>query len=38
MSKIGVRELRQHASRSIERVRAGETIEVTTRGLVVATP
>lgn len=36
MAKIGVRELRQHASRYIERVRAGESIDVTLRGLVVA--
>jgi prevent-host-death family protein len=36
MAKVGVRELRQHASRYIERARAGETIEVTMRGLIVA--
>ncbi len=36
MATIGVRELRQHASRYLERVRAGETIEVSVRGRVVA--
>ena len=36
MAKVGVRELRQHASRYIERARAGESIEVTMRGLIVA--
>jgi prevent-host-death family protein len=36
MVRIGIRELRQHASRYVERVRAGETIEVTLRGMVVA--
>ncbi len=33
---IGVRELRQHASRYLARVAAGETIEVTARGRPVA--
>jgi prevent-host-death family protein len=36
MQRIGVRELRQHASRYLERVKAGETVEVTERGQLVA--
>lgn len=36
MERIGVRELRQNASRYLERVRRGETIEVTSRGEPVA--
>lgn len=36
MERIGVRELRQHASRYLSRVRAGETVEVTERGRPVA--
>jgi prevent-host-death family protein len=36
MSTIGVRELRQNASTYLERVRAGETIEVSVRGVVIA--
>jgi prevent-host-death family protein len=36
MDRIGVRELRQHASRYLDRVKAGETIEVTERGVLVA--
>ena len=36
MPRIGIRELRQHASRYIERVRQGETIEVTDNGTLVA--
>lgn len=36
MEKIGVRELRQHASRYLERVSHGETLEVTDRGRLVA--
>ena len=36
MTRIGVRELRQHASRYIEQVKAGEVIEVTERGKLVA--
>jgi prevent-host-death family protein len=36
MMRIGVRELRQHASRYLARVKAGETIEVTSRGELVA--
>jgi prevent-host-death family protein len=36
MDRIGVRELRQHASRYLERVVRGETLEVTDRGRPVA--
>lgn len=36
MERIGVRELRQHASRYLARVAAGERIEVTDRGRPVA--
>jgi len=36
MNSIGVRELRQNASRYLARVKAGETIEVTERGTPVA--
>jgi prevent-host-death family protein len=36
MERIGVRELRQYASRYLERVKAGESIEVTERGKLVA--
>ena len=36
MDQIGVRELRQHASRYLQRVAAGETLEVTDRGRPVA--
>jgi prevent-host-death family protein len=36
MERIGVSELRQHASRYLDRVRAGEAIEVTRRGRPVA--
>ena len=36
MERIGVRELRQHASRYLERVKSGETVEVTERGQLVA--
>lgn len=36
MQRIGVRELRQHASRYLASVRAGETIEVTDRGELIA--
>lgn len=36
MERIGVRELRQHASRYLARVREGETIEVTSRGQPIA--
>ena len=34
--RIGVRELRQHASRYLALVRAGEVVEVTDRGRLVA--
>ena len=36
MERIGVRELRQHASRWLRRVAAGESFEVTDRGRPVA--
>jgi prevent-host-death family protein len=36
MERIGVRELRQHASRYLARVAAGENFEVTDRGRPVA--
>ncbi len=36
MTTIGVRQLRQNASAYLARVRAGETIEVTDRGVPVA--
>jgi prevent-host-death family protein len=36
MDRIGVRELRQHASKYLNRVAHGETIEVTDRGRPVA--
>ena len=36
MERIGVRELRQHASRYLDRVKSGETVEVTERGRLVA--
>lgn len=36
MERIGLRELRQHASRYIARVSRGETVEVTQRGRLVA--
>jgi prevent-host-death family protein len=36
MERVGVRELRQHASRYLERVAAGATFEVTDRGRPVA--
>jgi prevent-host-death family protein len=36
MEKIGVRELRQNASRYLARVAKGETIQVTDRGRAVA--
>jgi prevent-host-death family protein len=36
MERIGVRELRQHASRYLARVKSGETVEVTERGQLVA--
>lgn len=36
MERIGVRELRQHASRYLARVASGETLEVADRGRPVA--
>lgn len=36
VTRIGVRELRQHASRFLARVKAGETVQVTERGRLVA--
>jgi len=36
MERIGIRELRQHASRYLREVQRGETIEVTDRGRPVA--
>jgi prevent-host-death family protein len=36
MERIGVRELRQHASHYLDRVKQGETVEVTERGRLVA--
>lgn len=36
MERIGVRELRQHASRYLAMVAAGETVEITDRGRRVA--
>jgi len=36
MESIGVRELRQHASRYLARVKAGETLQITDRGRPVA--
>lgn len=36
MTRIGIRELRQHAGRYLERVKAGEVVEVTERGKLIA--
>jgi prevent-host-death family protein len=36
MESIGVRELRQNASKYLDRVKKGETIEVTERGVPIA--
>lgn len=36
MTRIGIRELRQHASRYVALVKKGETVEVTDRGELVA--
>ncbi len=36
MDRIGIRELRQHASRYLDRVAHGESLEVTDRGRPVA--
>ena len=36
MEQIGIRELRQHASKWLNKVRAGASIQITDRGRVVA--
>jgi prevent-host-death family protein len=36
MQRIGLRELRQHASRYVDRAAGGEPIEITVRGRLVA--
>lgn len=36
MERIGLRELRQHASRYVDRAAGGESIEITVRGRLVA--
>lgn len=36
MERIGVKELRQHASRYLAKVKAGESVQVTERGELVA--
>lgn len=36
MQRIGLRELRQHASRYVDRAAAGEPVEITVRGRLVA--
>jgi prevent-host-death family protein len=36
MTRIGIRELRQHASQYLEQVKAGGVVEVTERGKLVA--
>jgi len=36
VTRIGIRELRQHASRYLEQVKAGEVVEVTERGKLIA--
>ncbi|MHB8246832.1 MAG: type II toxin-antitoxin system Phd/YefM family antitoxin [Acidimicrobiales bacterium] len=36
MTRIGVRELRQHASRYLAQVKAGQVVEVTERGKLIA--
>jgi len=36
VERIGVRELRQHASRYLDRVKSGHTVEITERGQLVA--
>jgi prevent-host-death family protein len=36
VERIGIAELRQHAGRYVDRVRAGESFEVTERGRLVA--
>lgn len=36
MERIGIRELRQHASRYLRQVKDGQTVEVTERGRLIA--
>jgi prevent-host-death family protein len=36
VTRIGIRELRQNASRYLEKVKAGEVVEVTERGKLIA--
>jgi prevent-host-death family protein len=36
MERVGLRELRQHASQYVDRAASGETIEITVRGRLVA--
>lgn len=36
MERIGIRDLRQNASRYVARVKAGESLEITERGTLVA--
>lgn len=36
MDRVGLRELRQHASKYVERAAAGESIEIALRGMLVA--
>ena len=36
MQRIGIRELRQHASRYLDLVKTGETVEVTEHGRLIA--
>jgi prevent-host-death family protein len=36
MTRIGISELREHAGRYLERVKAGEVVEVTERGKLIA--
>jgi prevent-host-death family protein len=36
VTRIGIRELRQHASRYLDKVKAGEVVEVTERGKLIA--
>ncbi|MHB8319495.1 MAG: type II toxin-antitoxin system Phd/YefM family antitoxin [Acidimicrobiales bacterium] len=36
MPRIGVRELRRHAGRYLEQLKAGEVVEITERGKLVA--
>ena len=36
VTRIGIRELRQHASRYLEQVKGGEVVEITERGKLIA--